>query len=54
MSLPSPFGGRNVDLEVAAELSRHFRHSVLDTVEVQYVEGQSTATGHSCIGLGQP
>ncbi len=46
MSLPSLFGGRKVDLKVAEELSRHFRQSVLDSAEVQYVEGQSPATGH--------
>ena len=46
MRLPSLFGGRKVDPNVVEELSRHFRQSVLDSAEVQYVEGQSPATGH--------
>ena len=46
MSLPPLFGGRKVDLKVVEELSRHFRQSVLDSAEVQHVEGQIPATGH--------
>ena len=46
MSLPHLFGGRKVDLKVAEELSRHFRQAVLDTAEVQYVEGQGAIAGH--------
>ena len=46
MSLPPLFGGRKVDLKVAQELSHHFRQAVLDTAEVQYVEGQGAIAGH--------
>ncbi|MCY4187454.1 MAG: nucleotidyltransferase family protein [Bryobacterales bacterium] len=46
MRLSPLFGGRKVDLKVEEELSRHFRQSVLDSAEVQYVEGQSPAAGH--------
>ena len=31
--------GRPVDLRTLAELSQHFRQSVLDSAEVQYVRG---------------
>ena len=46
LSLPALFGGRKVDLKVAEELSRHFRQAVLNTAEVQYVEGQGAIAGH--------
>ena len=46
LSLPPLFGGRKVDLKVAEELSRHFRQAVLNTAEVQYVEGQGAVAGH--------
>ncbi len=46
LSLPPLFGGRKVDLKVVEELSRHFRHAVLNTAEVQYVEGQGATAGH--------
>ena len=39
IALSDLFGGRKVDLRTPEDLSRYFRQDVLDTAEVQYVEG---------------
>jgi predicted nucleotidyltransferase len=37
--LTDMLGGRKVDLRTPEDLSRYFRQRVLDTAEVQYVQG---------------
>ena len=39
LELSELFSGRRVDLRTPEDLSRYFRQEVLDTAEVQYVEG---------------
>jgi len=39
IELSALFGGRKVDLRTPEDLSRYFRQEVLDTAEVQYVQG---------------
>lgn len=39
LELSELFGGRKVDLRTPEDLSRYFRQDVLDTAEVQYVQG---------------
>ena len=40
LELSKLFSGRRVDLRTPEDLSRYFRQEVLDTAEVQYVEGR--------------
>ena len=39
IELSALFGGRKVDLRTPEDLSRYFRKDVLETAEVQYVQG---------------
>ena len=39
ISLSPLLGGHKVDLRTPEDLSRYFRQAVLDTAEVQYVQG---------------